>query len=72
MRQVVGGHALKHDGGRHPRLDQRHVEGHEVLDGNDGVLRVGARYARVRYVVPDRKVLDPLAHGVHLARAFQP
>ncbi len=72
MRQVVRGHALEHDRRRDPRLDQRGVEGHEVLGGGDHVLGVGPGRARERNVVSRRHVLDALAHGVDLARALQP
>ncbi len=51
VRQVVGGHALEHDRGGHPRLDQRDVEGHQVLGRGDHVLRVGAGRAREGHVI---------------------
>ena len=72
VRQVVGGHALEHHRGGDPRLDERDVEGHQVLGGGDHVLGVGPGRARERHVVSGRHVLDALAHGVHLARAFEP
>ena len=71
MREVVRGHALEHDRRRNPRLDQRGVEGHEVLGGGDHVLGVGPGRGRERNVVSGRHLLDALAHGVDLASALQ-
>ncbi len=72
VREVVGGHALEHHRGGNPRLDERDVEGHQVLGGGDHVLRVGPRCAREGHVISSGHVLDALTHGVHLARAFEP
>jgi hypothetical protein len=64
-------HALEHGGSGDPRLDERGVEGHQVLGGGDHVLSVGSRRASERNVVSRRHFIDTFTHGVHLAGTFQ-